>query len=67
LTGKCFSFTGKYFPLTNFSNNKKIQENLKINFLKITFKKIKSLVLDGSGEVMCLEESLAESRKLYPS
>jgi len=39
LTGKCFSLTGKCFPFTNFSNGKQTQENLKNNFLKITFQK----------------------------
>jgi hypothetical protein len=34
-----FSLTGKYFPLTNFSNDKQTQENLKNNFSKITFNK----------------------------
>jgi len=34
-----FSLTGKCFPLTNFSNGKQTQENLKSNFLKITFQK----------------------------
>ena len=34
-----FPLTGKYFPLTNFSNDKQTQENLKNNFSKITFNK----------------------------
>jgi len=31
--------TGKCFPLTNFSNGKETQENLKSNFPKTTFRK----------------------------
>jgi len=34
-----FSLTEKYFLLTNFSNNKQTQKNLKNNFLKNTFQK----------------------------
>jgi hypothetical protein len=34
-----FSLTVKYFSLTNFSNNKQIQKNLKNNFSKISFQK----------------------------
>ena len=34
-----FSLTGKCFPLTNFSNDKQIQENLKSNFPETTFQK----------------------------
>jgi hypothetical protein len=34
-----FSLTGKYFPLTNFSNNKQTQKSLKNNFLKTIFQK----------------------------
>jgi hypothetical protein len=37
-----FSLTEKYFPLTNFSNGKQIQKNLKNNFSKITFQKKKT-------------------------
>jgi len=36
-----FSLTEKCFPLTNFSNDKQTQENLKNDFSKITFKKKK--------------------------
>jgi hypothetical protein len=32
-----FFFTGKCFPLINFYNAKQTHENLKNNFLKITF------------------------------
>jgi hypothetical protein len=35
-----FPLTGKYFPLTNFSNGKQTQENLKNNFLKSEFQEI---------------------------
>jgi hypothetical protein len=34
-----FSLTGKYFPLTNFSNDKQTQESLENGFLKTTFRK----------------------------
>jgi hypothetical protein len=34
-----FPLTGKYFPLTNFSNSKQTYENLKNNFLKNKFQK----------------------------
>ena len=33
------SFTGKCFPLTNFSNGKQTQESLESDFLKTTFLK----------------------------
>jgi len=32
--------TGKYFPLTNFSNGKQTQESLESDFLETTFRKI---------------------------
>jgi hypothetical protein len=32
-----FPLTGKYFPLTNFSNDKQTQESLESGFLKTTF------------------------------
>jgi hypothetical protein len=31
--------TGKYFPLTNFTNSKQTQENLKSNFFQSKFQK----------------------------
>jgi len=34
-----FPLTGKYFPLTNFSNDKQTQESLENNFLKTIFQK----------------------------
>jgi len=34
-----FSLTGKYFPLTNFSNGKQTQENLESDFPETTFRK----------------------------
>jgi hypothetical protein len=34
-----FSLTGKYFPLTNFSNDKQTQENLESGFPETTFQK----------------------------
>jgi len=34
-----FSFTGKCFPLTNFSNGKQTQESLESDFLETTFRK----------------------------
>jgi hypothetical protein len=34
---KCFSLTGKCFPLTIFSNGKQTQKSLKNNFPKTTF------------------------------
>ena len=37
LTGKCFPLTGKYFPLTNFSNSKQTQKSLKSSFPKSEF------------------------------
>jgi hypothetical protein len=38
-----FSLTEKCFSLTNFSNDKQTQENLKNDFSKITFKKKKTM------------------------
>jgi hypothetical protein len=32
-----FSLTGKYFPLTNFSNGKQTQESLESGFRETTF------------------------------
>jgi hypothetical protein len=37
LTGKYFSLTGKCFLLTNFSNDKQTQENLKSGFPETIF------------------------------
>jgi hypothetical protein len=37
-----FSLTGKCFPLTNFSNGKQTQENLKSYFPKTTFQETKA-------------------------
>jgi hypothetical protein len=34
-----FSLTGKYFPLTNFSNGKQIQKSLESGFPETTFRK----------------------------
>jgi hypothetical protein len=34
-----FFLTGKYFSLTNFSNNKQTQKNLESDFSKTTFQK----------------------------
>ena len=35
-----FPLTGKYFPLTNFSNDKQTQESLESGFPETTFRKI---------------------------
>jgi lauroyl/myristoyl acyltransferase len=40
-----FSLTGKCFSLTNFSNNKQTQKNLKNYFSKIIFQEKQSLIL----------------------
>ena len=39
-----YPLTVKYFPLTNFTNDKQTQKNLKINFQKTTFRANKHLI-----------------------
>ena len=38
-TKRNFSLTGKYFSLTNFSNDRQTQKSLENNFLETTFQK----------------------------
>jgi len=40
-----FPLTGKYFSLTNFSNNKQIQKNLKNNFSKNKFRETNIILI----------------------
>jgi hypothetical protein len=42
---KCFSLIGKYFSLTNFSNGKQIQKNLKSDFSETTFQKTNTVLV----------------------
>jgi hypothetical protein len=45
-----FPLTGKCFSLTNFSNDKQIQESLKNNFSRIIFQKTKVALV-----IICFE------------
>jgi hypothetical protein len=54
LTGKYFPLIGKCFPLTNFLNDKQIQESLESNFPKNEFRetnmaygRVNILAMDG--------------------
>jgi len=40
-----FPLTGKYFPLTNFSNDKQTQESLESDFLKSKFRETNIVLL----------------------